>query len=131
MLAREVLGHARQALVELLHRVGAELAVHQQQLLAGGVEAAGEVLAHHVAPEVAHHRAVGPPAEGLGDLEAVAVEGLELDDAQAVERGQVAPYKAFLGVSWLFLISSAFTLAKTLRDAHEAERFARRVEAQP
>ena len=29
-------------------------------------------------------------------------------------------YKAYLGVSWLFLISSAFTLAKTLRDAHEA-----------
>lgn len=29
-------------------------------------------------------------------------------------------YKAFLGVSWLFLISSAFTLAKTLRDKHEA-----------
>lgn len=30
------------------------------------------------------------------------------------------PYKAFLGVSWLYLISSVFTLAKTLRDAHEA-----------
>jgi hypothetical protein len=30
-------------------------------------------------------------------------------------------YKAFLGVSWLFLISSAFTLAKTLRDRHEAD----------
>ena len=30
-------------------------------------------------------------------------------------------YKAFLGVCWLFLISSVFTLAKTLRDAHEAE----------
>lgn len=30
------------------------------------------------------------------------------------------PYKAYLGVSWLFLISSVFTLAKTLRDAHEA-----------
>ena len=30
-------------------------------------------------------------------------------------------YKAFLGVSWLFLISSVFTLAKTLRDAHEAK----------
>jgi len=30
-------------------------------------------------------------------------------------------YKAFLGVSWLFLISTAFTLAKTLRDRHEAE----------
>ncbi len=29
-------------------------------------------------------------------------------------------YRAFLGVSWLFLISSAFTLAKTLRDAHDS-----------
>ena len=29
-------------------------------------------------------------------------------------------YKAFLGVSWLVLISTVFTLAKTLRDAHEA-----------
>ena len=28
-------------------------------------------------------------------------------------------YKAFLGVSWLFLISTVFTLAKTLRDAHD------------
>lgn len=36
-------------------------------------------------------------------------------------RMQINPsYKAFLGVSWLFLISSVFTLAKTLRDAHEA-----------
>jgi hypothetical protein len=30
------------------------------------------------------------------------------------------PYKAFLGVCWLFLISSVFTLAKTLRDAYDA-----------
>ena len=30
------------------------------------------------------------------------------------------PYKAFIAVSWLFLISTVFTLAKTLRDAHEA-----------
>ena len=30
-------------------------------------------------------------------------------------------YKAFLGVSWLFLISSAFTLAKAMRDRHEAD----------
>ena len=30
-------------------------------------------------------------------------------------------YKAFLGVSWLYLITSAFTLAKTLRDKHEAD----------
>jgi hypothetical protein len=38
-------------------------------------------------------------------------------------RMEISPtYKAFLGVSWLFLISSAFTLAKTLRDAHEAAR---------
>ena len=29
-------------------------------------------------------------------------------------------YKAFLAVSWLFMVSSAFTLAKTLRDAQEA-----------
>ena len=32
-------------------------------------------------------------------------------------------YKAFLGVGWLFLISTVFTLAKTLRDAHEALQF--------
>jgi hypothetical protein len=30
-------------------------------------------------------------------------------------------YKAYLGVSWLYLISNAFTLAKTLRDAFEAD----------
>src|SRR3989344_5666815 len=31
------------------------------------------------------------------------------------------PYKAFLGVSWLYLITPAFTLAKMLRDRHEAD----------
>jgi hypothetical protein len=37
-------------------------------------------------------------------------------------RMEVNPtYKAYLGVCWLFLISSVFTLAKTLRDAHEAD----------
>ncbi|MDM0046594.1 YiaA/YiaB family inner membrane protein [Variovorax dokdonensis] len=30
-------------------------------------------------------------------------------------------YKAFMGVSWLYLITSAFTLAKMLRDRHEAD----------
>lgn len=30
-------------------------------------------------------------------------------------------YKSFLLVSWLFLISTVFTLAKTLRDKHEAD----------
>jgi hypothetical protein len=29
-------------------------------------------------------------------------------------------YKAFLMVGWLYLITTTFTLAKTLRDAHEA-----------
>ena len=44
------------------------------------------------------------------------------------------PYKAFLGVSWLYLISSVFTLAKTLRDAYDADlleaRLSGRAEAQ-
>jgi hypothetical protein len=39
-------------------------------------------------------------------------------------------YKAFLGVSWLYLISSAFTLAKTLRDRHEADLLEQRAERQ-
>ncbi|MBI2308346.1 MAG: hypothetical protein HYU78_13670 [Rhodocyclales bacterium] len=34
-------------------------------------------------------------------------------------------WKAYLVVSWLYLISSAFTLAKTLRDAFEADRLER------
>lgn len=29
--------------------------------------------------------------------------------------------KACLGVSWMYLITCTFTLAKTLRDAHEAD----------
>lgn len=37
-------------------------------------------------------------------------------------------YKAFLGVSWLFLISSAFTLAKTVRDRREADLAEARLE---
>lgn len=32
-------------------------------------------------------------------------------------------WKAYLLVCWLFLISTVFTLAKTLRDAHEIDRF--------
>jgi len=41
--------------------------------------------------------------------------------AWGLVRMEINPtYKAFLGVCWLFLISSVFTLAKTLRDAHEA-----------
>ncbi len=37
-------------------------------------------------------------------------------------------YKAFLGVSWLFLITTTFTLAKTLRDRHEADLAEARLE---
>lgn len=37
-------------------------------------------------------------------------------------RMQVHPtWKAYLLVSWLFLVSATFTLAKTLRDRHEAD----------
>lgn len=37
-------------------------------------------------------------------------------------RMQMDPWiKNYLGVSWLFLVSTTFTLAKTLRDRHEAE----------
>ena len=32
-----------------------------------------------------------------------------------------ATYKAFLAVSWLYLVTCTFTLAKTLRDRHEAD----------
>jgi len=38
-------------------------------------------------------------------------------------------YKAFLGVSWLYLITCAFTLAKTLRDRYEADLAEARQEA--
>ncbi len=32
-----------------------------------------------------------------------------------------ATYRAYLGVAWLYLVTSGFTLAKTLRDKHEAD----------
>jgi hypothetical protein len=38
-------------------------------------------------------------------------------------------YKAFLGVSWLYLITCTFTLAKTLRDKHEADLSQTRLQA--
>lgn len=38
-------------------------------------------------------------------------------------------YKAFLGVSWLYLITCTFTLAKTLRDRHEADLAEARLDA--
>ncbi len=38
-------------------------------------------------------------------------------------------YKAFLAVSWLYLITCTFTLAKTLRDRHEADLLQARASA--
>lgn len=38
-------------------------------------------------------------------------------------------YKAFLLVSWLYLITTTFTLAKTLRDKHQADLAEARMQA--
>jgi hypothetical protein len=46
-------------------------------------------------------------------------------------RMQIQPvWQAYLLVSWLFLISSTFTLAKTLRDVYEADLFEARLAGQ-
>jgi len=46
-------------------------------------------------------------------------------------RMQIQPvWQAYLLVSWLFLISATFTLAKTLRDAYEADLFEARLAGQ-
>ena len=37
-------------------------------------------------------------------------------------------YKAFMAVSWLYLITTAFTLAKMLRDRYDADLFEARVQ---
>jgi hypothetical protein len=42
-----------------------------------------------------------------------------------------ATYKAFLGIGWLYLITCCFTLAKTLRDRHEADLARARMTRQP
>jgi len=36
--------------------------------------------------------------------------------------------KGFLGMSYLFSVTSCFTLAKVVRDRHEADRFVNKVE---
>jgi hypothetical protein len=51
---------------------------------------------------------------GFGLAMALTAWGLWRMDIQPV-------WKAYLLVSWLFLISTVFTLAKMLRDAHEAD----------
>jgi hypothetical protein len=57
---------------------------------------------------------------GFGFAMALTGWGLWRMDIQPV-------WKAYLLVSWLFLISTVFTLAKTLRDAHEADLFQARL----
>ena len=76
------------------------------------------VVARHVR-DVEVHRDAGTPLWGVvvwgGFGAAMALT------AWGLMRMRIAPtYKAYLGVGWLFLISTVFTLAKTLRDAHEA-----------
>ncbi|HET7867609.1 MAG TPA: YiaA/YiaB family inner membrane protein [Burkholderiaceae bacterium] len=45
-------------------------------------------------------------------------------------RMKIDPWqKAFLLISWLFLLSATFTLAKTIRDKHEAALMAREARA--
>jgi hypothetical protein len=37
-------------------------------------------------------------------------------------------YKAYLGVCWLYLVTTAFTLSKTLRDRHEVDQHEQRLQ---
>lgn len=49
--------------------------------------------------------------------------------AWGLVRMEINPtYKAYLGVCWLYLISSVLTLAKTLRDAHDIALIQARLE---
>lgn len=73
-------------------------------------------------------RRVDTPMWGL-----VVISGFALAmalTAWGLWRMEIQPtYKAYLGVSWLFLVSAAFTLAKMLRDAHESTLAAAREQA--
>ncbi len=90
VLLREVLADALQPLDEGGRERRADLAVHQHQQLAVAVEAAAVVVVDHVLAEVGHHRPVRPPAKALRDLQPVAVERPQFDDAEAVELDQQA-----------------------------------------
>ncbi|WP_077032686.1 YiaA/YiaB family inner membrane protein [Pelomonas sp. KK5] len=47
--------------------------------------------------------------------------------AWGLVRMEIQPvWKSYLGVGWLYLITNVFTLAKMLRDAHEADLIERR-----
>ena len=89
MLLGKVLRHALHALHERGRQAAADVAVHQQHAFARAIKAACKVVQQRVVAEVVHHRAMWAPAEGLGQLEAVAVERPQLDDADAVQLRQV------------------------------------------
>lgn len=81
------------------------------------------VLSKYVRDEVA--RGHGAPASATQLYRLVAWGGFFLAmalTAWGLFRMDIQPaYKTFLGVAWLYLITSTFTLAKTLRDSHEAD----------
>ena len=89
VLLREVLSHPLQPFVEDRGQAAADLAVHEHQHFAFAVEPAAEVVVDHLLAEVLHHRAIGAPAKGLGDVQPIAVQRPQLDDAEAIELEQV------------------------------------------
>ena len=89
MLLGEILADALQPLDEARRLRGADLAMHEHQQLAVAVEAAAVVVGGDMLAKVRHHRPVRPPAKALRDLEPIAVERAQLDDAEPVEAHQI------------------------------------------
>src|SRR5258708_22381132 len=86
---REVLAHPPQPVDEARRLVRADLPVDEHHQLALAVEAAAVIVGHHMLPEVLHHRPMGAPAEALRDLQRIAVQRAQLDDAEAIELGEM------------------------------------------
>ena len=89
MLLGEILCDPLQPLHEGGRQRTADRAVNHQQALSMTTETTREIVEHSVFPEVAHHRTMFAPAEGFGQLEAIAVHRAQLNDADAVELGEV------------------------------------------
>jgi hypothetical protein len=60
--------------------------MHHHQRFAWAVEPAAEIVVGRMLAKERHHRTVRAPAEGLGQVQPVAVAGLQLDDAQTIQR---------------------------------------------
>src|SRR5450631_974051 len=86
---REILADALQPLDQAARQAWRDLAVHEHDELAVAVEAAAQIVGGDVLAEVRHRRAVRQPAKALRDLEPIAVERFELDDAETIEPHQV------------------------------------------